>query len=69
MIDDKQISNTRPVRTHIANYLGKCKMCDHWTGAGLIAEDDEICDKAKVYCPIWGTHWDSEQLEKIYKED
>jgi hypothetical protein len=50
------------IKTHVANFLGKCKNCNHWTGAGLDAEDNEICEISKLECPIWGIELGKEYL-------
>ena len=54
-----------PIRTHIANYLGKCRNCEHWKGADILADDEEICEKSKIMCPLFCARLDTGTLCKI----
>lgn len=55
------------IRTHVANYLGKCRDCDNWLGAHLLADDDKICGESKYLCPIWCVKDNDEHLTKLYE--
>ncbi len=57
------------IKTHIANYLGECRKCEHWLGVGIMAGDDEICEKSKEFCPLYGIKDNEEHLVKIVGEE
>ena len=55
------------VKTHDANYLGKCRDCEHWTGAGLLADDNQVCEISELICPRFCAHHDKKYL--VERED
>jgi hypothetical protein len=66
---DNSSSLVMPIRTHVANYLGKCRNCEYWKGVDILSDDEEICEKSKTMCPLFCARLDTGAICRMDIDD